>query len=66
MALTVVNTVLLLGLLPSEDVLLMTLFGVTSCGLDRWMLCDVPPNGLILETGMKQSLADAYRDGGGR
>lgn len=56
MALTVVNIVLLLGLLPSENVLLMTLFGVTSCVLDRWMLCDAPPNDLIVETGMKQAL----------
>lgn len=56
MALTVVNIVLLLGLLPSENALLMTLFGVTSCVPDRWKLCDVPPNDLILETGMKQVL----------
>lgn len=34
MELTVVNIILLLGLLPSENVLLMTLFGVTSCVLD--------------------------------
>lgn len=56
MALTVVNIVLPLGLLPSENMLLMTLFGMTSCVLDRWKLCDISPNDLILETGMKQVL----------
>lgn len=56
MALTVVNIVLLLGPLPSENVLLMTLFGVASCVLDRWKLCDGLPNDLISETGMKQVL----------
>ena len=34
MELTVVNIILLLGLLPSENVSLMTLFGVMSCVFD--------------------------------
>lgn len=38
MELTVVNIILLLGLLPSENVSLMTLFGVTSCVFDSGSL----------------------------